>query len=49
MKRKSGVGDAVSEKVEAGKFFDAGDAGADEDGGLAGVIGTATSMEEFAS
>ena len=35
----SGVGDAVSEEVEAGKFFDADDACADEDGGLAGVIG----------
>src|SRR2546430_6467166 len=39
LKRKSGVGDAVSEKVEAGKFFDANDAYADENGGLAGVIG----------
>ena len=45
----SGVGGAVSEEVEAGKFFDADNACADEDGGLAGVIGTATSMEEFAS
>ena len=35
----SGVGDAVPEEVEAGKFFDADDACADEDGGLAGVIG----------
>jgi len=35
----SGVGDAVSEEVEAGKFFDADDAGADENGGLAGIIG----------
>jgi len=35
----SGVADAVSEKAKAGKFFDADDAGADEDGGLAGVIG----------
>src|SRR5438034_9582538 len=35
----SGVGDAVSEEVDAGKFFDADDACADEDGGLAGVIG----------
>ena len=34
----SGVGDAVSEEVEAGKFLDADDAGADEDRGLALVV-----------
>jgi hypothetical protein len=35
---KSGVGNAISENVESGKFFHANDAGADEQRRLAGVI-----------
>ena len=36
--RDSGVGDAVTEEAEGGKFFDAADLRGNENGGLAGRV-----------